>query len=888
MKKNLKLIASYSSIIVFIFSIFMNSVSAITNYTNDPALDPYNQVVYAGGTEESKWNSEGISVSKTIEGTGIEDYFDITLQVKTKKSVKEIMESEAALVVFVLDLSETMNASVSGGSPDASNPKKITSTVNQVKEFVKTFKGESANYPNNEIGIVGYNSDGYNLVGRQKISNLNLTTFNNRLTTAVDNIVEAKGYSTAANRFTNMHAGLLRAQDMINASNAKYKYIVFLTDGVPTTYSSSGYTGIATTTLKDQINGNRELVGGNYSDTGAIKAREVAMTLKSKGVKIYSVGVGLNTFAPWTNTNYLWVPYMCKTLSSDKKNCDTWYSNLNGEQFVLEQIARGVAVASTVENKLGNVTNGVTGKTVWEENRDTIQQKAWEFAKIYSSYSNYVWTSGMTAPRHTNLSRSYATSSDRNLFGRWLQYGIASGKYFEINNTSGFDNLAKDIINYLDGDLNDRRTKLWKTTDPMTNYGSTTSEYIKFIGFLNSSNQVVSANAISGSHELNGNNTASFATKNGDPEGTITWDLKKSGYKTEKENNATVYIYTLKYRVRLKTEKQGFVNESPYDTNGTTTLTYVTVDGNTISNTKTINYPIPKVKGYLTELKVLKTVEGIAPNSRLSDANKSFEFKVTFKTTDNKSVDNTFTYDKYNSDGSIVTGFANKQISDGETFTLENGQYVIIHNLFHDIKWTVNETNKNGFVSTITKGKNNGTTKTTIKLNEVTYNNKTYYLNMKKVDSEDNKILLKDVRFSLYTTYNNGTFTNAVTNMNGVLLQDKLTNSDGMINLGNLSFPIGGSATYYLVEEETIDKYSLLDNYVEIKVDANGITAKYDSQDMSLVNNGTMFEVTVPNAKGIDLPETGGTGNMLFIMIGVLTMLLSGIGYTINKKMENN
>ena len=88
MKNNLKLIASYSSIIVFIFSIFMNSVSAITNYTNDPALDPYNQVVYAGGTEESKWNSEGISVSKTIEGTGIEDYFDITLQVKTKKSVE--------------------------------------------------------------------------------------------------------------------------------------------------------------------------------------------------------------------------------------------------------------------------------------------------------------------------------------------------------------------------------------------------------------------------------------------------------------------------------------------------------------------------------------------------------------------------------------------------------------------------------------------------------------------------------------------------------------------------------------------------------------------------------------------------------------------------------
>ena len=124
--------------------------------------------------------------------------------------------------------------------------------------------------------------------------------------------------------------------------------------------------------------------------------------------------------------------------------------------------------------------------------------------------------------------------------------------------------------------------------------------------------------------------------------------------------------------------------------------------------------------------------------------------------------------------------------------------------------------------------------------------------------------------------------------MNGVILKDKLTDANGMIYLGNLPFPVGGSATYYLVEEDTIDKYNLLDNYVEIKVDANGITAKYDNQDMSLVNNGTMFEVTVPNAKGIDLPETGGTGDLLFKIIGVLTMLLSGIVYTINKKIENN
>ena len=63
---------------------------------------------------------------------------------------------------------------------------------------------------------------------------------------------------------------------------------------------------------------------------------------------------------------------------------------------------------------------------------------------------------------------------------------------------------------------------------------------------------------------------------------------------------------------------------------------------------------------------------------------------------------------------------------------------------------------------------------------------------------------------------------------------------------------------------------------------------RYNDEDMTLIHNGSMFEVTVPNAMGIDLPETGGIGNLFFIIIGVLTMLFSGIAYTINKKMESN
>lgn len=867
-----KRISTITAAIITLISAF-SPLAAIAAYADESPLSA-GQIVDSGGENNSVWARDGVKVSKTIEGTNTEDFFDITLQVKTKKSVKEIMETEAASVVFVLDLSETMNAAVNGGTISGTNPKKITSTVNQLKKFVSTFKSDSADYPNNEIGVVGYNSNGLDLVARQKISSLNLTTFNNNLTTAVNNVVNETGYANKSYRFTNMHAGLLKAQAMLNASSAKYKYVIFLTDGMPTTYSNSGsYTGIATSSLTDQINGNKNLIGGNYSDTGAIKARQVATTLKNQGVKIYSVGVGLKTFTPWTNSNYTWVPYMS-------------YSALNGEQFVVHQLARTVAIpidsnlpngVSTVENKLGNVTGNSRGRSVWNNNVSTILGKPWEFAKDYSK----------STPTSTALSTNYSVSNGRNLFGNWLKYGIGSGKYFAIDNTSGFDNLADDIKSYLDNDLADRRAELWKTADPMTNYGTSMSEYIEFIGLYDASNNLVTRTT--GSHVRNGENTAAFATSSSDSQGTITWDLKNSGYTTITEEGTTVYVYKLKYRVRLKTDKQGFIDSAAYDSNGTTTLTYATADGTTISETKRINYPIPKVKGYLTELKITKNVEGLAPEfSGFTPENSNFRFTVTFKR-GGANVPNTFTYDKYNADGSKVGSTTN--ITSGGVITLQDGQYAIIHSLFHDIDYTVAETRMDGFVTNII-GSETGRTKSSVPLNDVAYHNGAYYLNMNKVDSKT-KEALANIRFSLYKTRNaDGSYSDFVTNMNGFELKDLLTDANGGINLGNLSFANGGATTYYLVEEETIDKYSILDNYVEVTVDANGIVAKYNGEPLETTRNGNGFTITVPNARGIDLPETGGPGASSYMIIGLTFMLISGVTYiacatTGGKKVNN-
>lgn len=112
--------------------------------------------------------------------------------------------------------------------------------------------------------------------------------------------------------------------------------------------------------------------------------------------------------------------------------------------------------------------------------------------------------------------------------------------------------------------------------------------------------------ALIGEWVENGENTASVDGNHS----VIFWDLKTSGYTTSTENDITMYHYTLTYRVRLENELNGFIENENYNTNNTTTLTYKIFNsdnGNvTFSEQRTINFPIPIVKGYLAELTFTK------------------------------------------------------------------------------------------------------------------------------------------------------------------------------------------------------------------------------------------------------------------------------------------
>ena len=83
---------------------------------------------------------------------------------------------------------------------------------------------------------------------------------------------------------------------MLDNSSASKKYILFLSDGFPTTYIQSGYTGYDTydgNRFKDRVLNKPCSYGTSYSDEAAIRARQMATTIKNSGIGIYSVGVDI-------------------------------------------------------------------------------------------------------------------------------------------------------------------------------------------------------------------------------------------------------------------------------------------------------------------------------------------------------------------------------------------------------------------------------------------------------------------------------------------------------------------------------------------------------------------------------------------------------------------
>lgn len=349
------------------------SASDIIYALHQNVLIGYNQVTDIGGTNTVNNNGEiddGISVSKTIEESNLENYFDITLTVNTTSKIEELITEPDLAIVIVMDISNTMNKLVD------ENNTRYESAMKAGEEFIKKFAEESVGTnAKRQLGYVSFNTDAHQTFELQEVKTIakgdSLVETMKEKTSA---IINKSGYGNTKKKYTNIEGGLKRAWDMLETTDVKNKYIILISDGFPTTYlikntdndisKNEDYYGHEpysfNVTESDEgvfANGNLKKpcsAGVDYSDRGAIKTSAMAENIKNDGINIMVVGTGIkngNTIDSYltlfeneifstvdsNTTNYeigesdntsSYISWLTNKIASDKKYYDSDNSSL--------------------------------------------------------------------------------------------------------------------------------------------------------------------------------------------------------------------------------------------------------------------------------------------------------------------------------------------------------------------------------------------------------------------------------------------------------------------------------------------------------------------------------------------------------------------------------
>lgn len=243
------------------------------------------QIDDRGGSNQS--DDGTVRGSKTIAPTELENVFDITLKVETTQKIEEISKEPDMAVVIVMDISNTMTYAFG-------NTTRYKAAMEAAEQFIDNFaKNNSLGV--SKIGYVAFNTDAQEIFDLQSCTTAGQATkLKGIMNDATKKIITVAGYGDSHSRFTNIEAGLKMASDMLSGATNEHKYIIFLSDGFPTTYISSGYEGYDTydgNRFRDRVRDKPCLYGTSYSDEAAIRARTEATEIKNSGISIFSIGI---------------------------------------------------------------------------------------------------------------------------------------------------------------------------------------------------------------------------------------------------------------------------------------------------------------------------------------------------------------------------------------------------------------------------------------------------------------------------------------------------------------------------------------------------------------------------------------------------------------------
>lgn len=107
---------------------------------------------------------------------------------------------------------------------------------------------------------------------------------------------------------------------------------------------------------------------------------------------------------------------------------------------------------------------------------------------------------------------------------------------------------------------------------------------------------------------------------------------------------------------------------------------------------------------------------------------------------------------------------------------------------------------------------------------------------------------------------------------------------------GVLTFTGIDMGTYYLEETKAPDGYNLLSGVVTVVITKNaannGYVATVDLHSATVAADNLTVTASIANSTGTMLPETGGTGTIIFIVVGAVAVIGAGLFLVTNKRMS--
>lgn len=151
----------------------------------------------------------------------------------------------------------------------------------------------------------------------------------------------------------------------------------------------------------------------------------------------------------------------------------------------------------------------------------------------------------------------------------------------------------------------------------------------------------------------------------------------------------------------------------------------------------------------------------------------------------------------------------------------------------------------------------------------------TFAIKIDKFVDGDEVTKLAGAKFDLYrTVYQGETGVNIPrTTVNGIKLESNLvTDANGTATFAKYEAN-GTNYDYYLVETRAPSGYNILDNAVKVNF-----------TDTEVEATAGVYTVKVPNSSGILLPITGGTGTVIFTIIGIALMVGAVVLFVVSRK----